>query len=49
MLEFDATLDAECRFLEHLHSVREVKGPHDCSKTLKMGIKNFKTSYHTVS
>ena len=25
LLEFDATLNAECGFLEHLHSLREVK------------------------
>ena len=38
MLEFDATLDAECEFLEHLHNLREVKGLQGCSETLKMDI-----------
>ena len=38
LLEFEATLDAGGRFWEHLHSLREVKGLQDCSKTLKMGI-----------
>ena len=37
LLEFDATLNAECGFLEHLHSLREVKGYRDCTKTLKTG------------
>ena len=38
MLGFDATLDSGCEFLVHLHSLMEVKGLRDCSKTLKMGI-----------
>ena len=37
LLGFDATLDAVCGFWEHLHSLREFKCLHDCSKTLKIG------------
>ena len=33
-LEFNATLEVWDRFLEHLHSLREMKGLQDCSKTL---------------
>ena len=32
MLRFHATLDARYGFREHLYSLREVKGPPDCSK-----------------
>ena len=35
MLEFDATVDAECRFLEHLHSLRKLKVLQDCSMSLR--------------
>ena len=38
LLEFDATLDAECGFLDNLYSLGEVKGLQVCSKTLKMDI-----------
>ena len=38
LLGFHAILDAGCRFWEHLHSLREVKGLQDCSKTFEMGI-----------
>ena len=38
LLELDAALDAACGFSEHLHTLREMKGLQDCSKTLKMGI-----------
>ena len=39
LLEFEAnTLNTGCGFWEHLHSLREVKGLKDCSKTLKMDI-----------
>ena len=38
LLGFDAALDAGCGFWEHLHSLREVKGLQDYSKTSEMGI-----------
>ena len=46
-MEFDATLGAGCEFWKHLYSLREVEFIQDCSKTSKVGIEKFKTSYHT--
>ena len=44
LLELDATLEAEYRFLELLHSLKGVKGLQEFSKTFKTGYKTLRLS-----
>ena len=42
LLELDATLDGECRFLELWLSLKVVKGLQECFKTLMMDYKSLR-------